>query len=459
MSRTMQETVDLIEKGLEDIKKGSATKAEVLQLIDDRVKEDKAALAAAQADLKTVKTEAEELKAQAKEFSSKLQQLRSNSYAALKNADGSYRGLLGSPMIAKAFGLMCMAAATANTKQQSRHDAALKALENMGISMKWLDAKGNKVMTTGAQANGSALVTTEMIPTLITQFEQHGIFEADALTVPMGTGSTLQPKTDELLDLYCPGEGGTIDADDPKIKLISHTLKTLCAMTAYSIELDEDSAIELGEMIAFIMVQSFGYGIDKCAFLGDGTSTYFGFKGIVGSLLAVDSTISKIRSLVVGSGNAYSELVIGDFNKLVGTLPSSADDGNANFYCHKYFYYTVMIALALAAGGVTANEVIMGAGQRQKSYLSYPVRFTQVMPSTAANDQICCLLANLKQGAQFGRRGVLEIAQSTERYFEQALIALRARRRVSINIHGVGGSTDNAKSQAGPICGLITAHS
>lgn len=457
--KTMEETIKLIEDGLDDIKKNKATKTEVLELINDRVKMDKEALAAAQAEVKTLQNSAEELKAQAKEFSSKLLHLKSNSYAALKNADGSYGGLLGSPMNAKAFGLMCMAASTANTKQKDKHDAALKALENIGVGMKWLDEAGKKVMSTTAQANGSALVTTEMIPTLITQFEQYGIFEADALTVPMGVGSTLQPKTDELLDLYCPGEGGTIDAADPKIKLLSHTLKTLSALTAYSLELDEDSAIELGEMIAFLMVRSYGRGIDKIGFLGDGTSTYFGFKGIAGSLLAVDSTISKIRSLVVGSGNAYSELVIGDFNKLVGILPTDADDGNAKFYCHKYFYYTVMIALALAAGGVTANEVIMGAGQRQKSYLSYPVRFTQVMPRAAANDQICCLLANLKQGAQFGRRGVLEIAQSTERYFEMGLVALRARRRISVNIHGVGGSTDVATSESGPICGLITAHS
>ena len=270
----------------------------------------------------------------------------------------------------------------------------------------------------------------------------------------MGAGSTLQPKTDSLLTLYCPGEGGTITASDPSIAVITHTLKTLCALTAYSMELDEDSAVELGELLAFILVRSYGYGIDKIGFLGDGTSTYFGMRGITGALRDVDATIANIKSLVVGSGNAYSELVIGDFNKVVGTLPDFADDGFAKWYVHRYFYYTVMVALALAASGATASEVILGAGQRQKQYLSYPVRFAQVMPKAAANSQIAALLANLKVGAQLGRRGVLEIAESTDRYFDQALVAVRARRRISINCHGVGDTTN-----AGPICGLIMAAS
>lgn len=453
--KSQEQTIALIEKSLDDIKKGAATKTEVLQLIDERVKTDKEALAAAQAEIKTAKSETEELKAQAKEFSSKLGQLRSNNMAALKNSDGSYRGVFANHIEAKAFGLMLMAAATANKSTlSSKHSAAMKALEEMGSKPTWLDEKGLKVMTGVSQSGGSALVTTEMIPTLIRLFENYGVFEADALAVPMGAGQTLQPKTDALLDLYCPGEGGAVSAQDPTIKLLSHVLKTLCALTAYSMELDEDSAIPLGEMIAFIFARSFGYGIDKLGFLGDGTSTYFGFKGIAGALRAVDATIGNIKSLVVGSGNAYSELTLANFNSVVGTLPDFADDGNANWYAHRYFYYTAMIALALAAGGVTANEVIMGAGQRQKQYLSYPVRFTQVMPMAAANSQICALLANLKMGAQLGRRGVLEIAESSERYFEQGLIAVRARRRVSINIHGVGDTTN-----AGPICGLITAAS
>jgi len=452
-AKTQEQTIQQIEKALEDIKKGSATKSEVMQLIDERVKTDKEALAAAQAEIKTAKSETEELKAQAKEFGSKLNQLKQNNFAALKNSDGSYKGIFRNPLEAKAFGLMVMAASTAcQSGVKDKHDAAVKALGDCGITPKWLDPSGQKIMTTSAQSGGSALVTTEMIPTLLRMFEEYGVFEADAMPVPMGAGQTVQPRMDSLLDLQCPGESKVTTATDLVTSLISHVAKTLTVLTAYSIELDEDSAIALGEMIAFIIARSYGYGIDKIGFLGDGTSTYFGFKGIVGALRAVDSTIGNIKSLVVGSGNAYSELTIADFEKVLGIYPQYADDGSAKWYMHRYFYYTVFVALALATTGTTASEVILGAGNVQKSALGYPVRFTQVMPRAAADSQICTIFGNLKMGAQLGRRGVLEIQQSDQAFFTQRLIAVLAARRLSINVHGVGDTT-----KAGPICGLITA--
>jgi len=458
--KTEQETIALIEAGLEDIRKNKATKKEVLDLIEERRKIDQEVLLgetrkAAQAEVGQFKSQSDELKATVIELQKKLNQLRANGYQALKAADGSYKGMFANHMEAKAFGLMIMAAATATKPAcKDRHDAVIKALDGMGIQPTWLDAKDTKIMTGSSQAGGSALVTVEMIPTLIQMFEQYGVFEGNAQPVPMGAGQTLQPRLDTLLPLQCPGEGKVTTAADFDIALISHLAKTLTALTAYSIELEEDSAIELGELLASLFVRSYGYGIDKLAFLGDGTGTYFGFKGIVAALLAVSATIGSIKSLVVGTDNVYSGLLIGDFNSVCGILPDYADDGNAKWYVHRYFYYTVMVAKALAATGTTATEVLMGAGQRQKQFLSYPVQFTQVMPRTEGNSQICALLANLRLGAQLGRRGVMQIFQSAERFFEMRLIGVLAARRLSINIHGVGDTTN-----AGPICGLITAAS
>jgi len=453
--KTMEQTVLLIEKGLEDIKNNKATKAEVLELINDRIQIDQAALKAAGERLDTVCTKLDEQAAVAAELQSKMRQLRANSYEAIKGADGSYRGAFASPAEAKAFGLMVMAAATAGKPQlAAKHADAVKAVEGLGLSMKWLNEQGLKTMTGGSQTGGSALVNPDYFPSLIRLFENYGVFERNAQIVPLSSSGGLQPKTDKLLTLYCPGEGGTITASDPTIDLVSHQLRTICAMTAYSLELDEDSALELGEVLGDLFARSYGYGIDRIGFLGDGSSAYYGMTGVVGALMKVDATIGNIKSLVVGSGNAYSELTLGDFSKLVGNLPDSADTGNAKFFMHRYFYFTVFVGLALAAGGASATEVVLGAGQRQKQAMGYPVEFTQVMPRAEANSQICTLFGDLRMGAQLGRRGVLEIAQSTERYFEQGLVAVRARRRISTNVFGVGNTTN-----AGPICGLITAAS
>ena len=348
-----------------------------------------------------------------------------------------------------------MASITADLPQlRDRHEAAVKSLDEMGVEPYWVDKDGRKTMTGSSQTGGAALVTVEQSPTILKLFEMYGIFRADAYVYPIGGGETLMPKTDSLLTITCPGEGGDATTTDPVIKLLTLQPKTLVGLTAFSMELEEDSLVALGELLADLFVRSYAYYEDLCGFLGDGSSTYFSFKGLCPALLAVDATIANIKSLVVGAGNAYSELTLPNFNSVCGILPDMAANEDARWYVHRYFYHTVMVALALASAGTPASEVILGAGQRQKLFLSYPVRFSQVMPRVEGNSQICALLANLRMGAVLGTRSGLEFATSSDRYFEKGLIAVRGRERVAINAHGVGDTT-----KAGPVCGLITAAS
>jgi HK97 family phage major capsid protein len=445
----LEKTVQVIEKSIEDLAKGKATKDEVVKLIDERTANDKQALKAAENAATRAQEMAAELKAQNESFGKQLKALMQGGVP--RHADGSYAGRLGSAQEAKTLGLMIMAA---TQKDAARRDHFIKSIEKMGQSPLFVDNEGKKTMTGVSQAGGGALVTVETVPSLIRLLESYGVFRAAAMNMPMGAGTTIQPKIDGLLTVYVPGEGGTMTNTDPTIGVVSLIPKALTALTGYSLELDEDSAIPLAEMLADLFARSFAYYEDLCGFLGDGTSTYFGFLGVAGALRGVNATIGNIKSLVVGSGNAYSELALVDFESVVGILPDFADNGEAGWYAHRYFYWTVMVKLALAAGGVTATEIITNAASRQKSYLGYPVKFTQVMPRAEANSQICTVFGNLRQGAQLGVRGGIEFAQSSDRYFDQGLIAVRGRNRVAINVHGVGDT-----SKAGPICGLITAGS
>lgn len=461
LTKEEEKTIQLIEQGIEDIKKNKATKSEVLTLIEERVKTDKDAMEAqlktANETIATHKSELDEVKAAAESLKTQLRTIRTAGVGKYINSDGSI-GKFGSIHEAKAFGLLIMAATTSDVrKADSFHKRAMKSLEDIGIKPKWLDPQG-KVMTTGSQASGSALVTIEQIPSLITMLESFGAFRRNTTVVPMGAGTTVQPKIDGLLTVYVPGEGGTITDDDPEIGIVSLVPKCMTALTAYSAELDEDAAVGLALMLAPLFTKSFAYYEDLCGFNGDGTAAYFGFTGLKGALLSVSATISKIRSLVVGSGNAYSELKIEDFLKAVGALPEYAS-GDAKWYAHRYFFYTVMVAVALASGNANAVEVLTGANSKNRKFLGYDVEFTQVMPRAEANSQICTYFGDLAQATMMGTRGGIEFASSEDRYFEKGIIAVRARNRVAINCHGKGGSTDDADSTAGPIIGVITAAS
>jgi len=464
LSEHERKTVTAIEQALNQLRQnpGIGTRDELKTFIDESVKGDKDALTAALADIKAAKSEAEEMKVLSDQLQAQLRRMQANGYSSLKDSSGNYRGKFSCPEEAKLFGLLLMNHAMSNCTQRAElspvRERVTKAIEKAGHEMIYVsEANGKRIektQTTGSQAAGSMLVTTEMTPSMIKLFEEYGIFEADAAHVPMGAGATIQPKMDTLMTLYVPGEGVAATITDPTIGGITLIPKTIMGLVAYSMELDEDSAIALGELYGDWIARSYGYYGDLCGFLGDGSSTYFGYRGLAGAIRAVDATIANIKSVVVGSGNAYSELVYGDFTAMAGKLPQFADNDRTRAYMHKYFYYTVFVRAALAAGTGHAQEVILGSSMRQKLAMGYPVRFAQVMPKAEANSQHCATLADLSMAAQFGTRGALELAQSDQRYFDQGLIAVRTRRRVAINAHGVGDTT-----KEGPAIALYTAAS
>jgi len=455
MEKRLKETADLVEKAVGDINKNLATKKEVVDLIEERTGEDSDLLKNTKTDIDKLNTGVGEVKTEIDRLNTQLRGLNSRKLSSqIGQFDKGYRGYFSSPQEAKAFALLVMASTMGgHSRFKTRVEQINKSLEEMGIDPYLVDGNGHKAMVGSGQVTGS-LVTVEQIPSIIMLIEQYGKYRANAQLVPMGAGQTTQPKIDGLLTGYMPGEGGTITETEPEIPVVTLTPRTLNFLTAYSMELEEDTLVALGEMLAGLFARSMAYYEDLIGFLGDGTSTYFGMTGITGALLAVDATIANIKSLVVGSagcGFHYDDLALADFEKVVGTVPEMADDGDLKWYVHRYFFWTVMVKLAFAAGSGTATEILAGQVTKQRTYMGYDVEFTQVMPKACAVSQICALLANLRQGAMLGTRGGIEFAQSSERYFEKGVIAVRGRDRIAINAHGVGGTTN-----AGPICGLIT---
>jgi len=199
------------------------------------------------------------------------------------------------------------------------------------------------------------------------------------------------------------------------------------------------------------MARSLARKEDLIGFLGDGTSTYFGMTGIVGALRAVDETIGNIKSLVVGSGNTYAELTLGDFRKVIGILPTEADD-EAKWYMSKKFYYNVVYPLAETAGVANIFEIL--SDKKGRYLLGYPVEFVSDMPSVEDDSQICALLGDLKLGAFLGERREMRVERSDHVHFSTNQIGFRGTERITTGIYGVGDTTES-----GPICGLITAAS
>jgi len=315
----------------------------------------------------------------------------------------------------------------------------------------WIADRGIKDHLESNNALGGYLVPEEFAGDIINLVEQYGVFRANARVVSMSSDTRVQPKRTSGITAYFIGEGSSITSSDNGFDNVRLTAKKLAVYTRLSNELNEDAAVDLGAWVAQECARAFAQKEDECGFIGDGTSTYGGIVGATEALKAVSGTISLIKGLQVGTGNLYSELVLGDFNGVVGRLPQFADTANAAWYVSRTFYHNVMRKLGDAASGNTNETLAMGVN-REPIFMGYPVRIAQAMPSTEANSQVCALLGDLSQGALFGDRRGIGVSISEHDAFQADELALRAVSRFDINAFGVGDT-----SAAGPIVGLITA--
>ena len=330
----------------------------------------------------------------------------------------------------------------------------------VGLAQEHLQDRGfdTKAMGEGAsQREGGALVPTEMQGQVISLIERYGRFRANARVLPINSNNTQLPKVNADVTVYAPGEGGSITDSDLTLANVGLVPTKLAALTKFSSELAEDSIVPAAGLLGESMGRSIAKAEDRAGFLGDATSTYWGYTGITGAFQSLanwssQSENAELGGLVTAAGNLYSEITFANIRQVAAVLPDEWSDG-AKWYCSRYFYWTVIYPLLVAESGGAATigtptEIAKGVPQ----YLfGHEVVFTSVMPKTAANSQICLILGNLPVGVYVGERRGLAIDESSHVYFANDQIGVRATERIAINVFGHGSI-----SASGPICALVT---
>src|SRR5262249_7262567 len=317
-----------------------------------------------------------------------------------------------------------------------------------------------KALAEGQNDTGGALVPEEFDPMLIRLVETYGVFRRFTRMKPMSSETSMQPRRTDGLTAYWVGEGKQITGSNPRYDNVNLVAKKLASITVMSSEISEDAAINLADELAFEIGYAFALAEDQAAFNGDAPSSYGGITGIREKLKGLSGTIANIAGLFVASGNAYSEIPLADFNNTVALLPQYADTPNAGWFVHRGFYYGVMQRIELAAGGVTMMEISQGDRRPRPLFLGYPVNFTQVMPRTEANSQVCAILGDLEMGTVMGDRRVRTVFTDPYSLSNYDQIQVRATERIDINFHSPGNASSTAADRVpGPVIGLITAAS
>ncbi len=318
--------------------------------------------------------------------------------------------------------------------------------------VKLIDEQGRefKTMKESINTTGGYLVPPEFENDLIDLREEYGVFRRFSRVTPMMRDTKSLGRRIGGLTAYFSGEATAPTESEKTWDQITLTARKLMTLTRISSELNEDIIVALGDDLAGEVGYAFANKEDECGFNGDGTSTYGGIEGVRNRLKTV-YTASGGVGLVVGAGNAYSELTLANFNSVVGSLPEYADNRVTRWFCGRFFWSTVMQRLATAAGGVTAEEI---EGKRMRTFLGYPVETSQVMPKTEANSQVPVVFGDLRLASRFGDRRQTTISMSEHRYFDTDEIGIKGSERFDIVVHDVGDTTN-----AGPVVGLIMASS
>jgi HK97 family phage major capsid protein len=299
---------------------------------------------------------------------------------------------------------------------------------------------------------GGYLVFPEIDRSILKLELAYGSFQANARNVPMASDVMIRDRKTGGLTMYAVGESEAITESTMAWDQIQLIARKWGVLTRITNELSADTIIPIMDQLASDVAWASATKKDLVGFLGTGLSTHHGINGIVTKIQSVNmtgTTVDEGGGVIMGTGNAFSELILSDITKLMGLLPDYAR-ANAKFYCHTAIAANVLDLLKAAAGGNTYND--LQTGKMTRNFMGYPVITNNTMASAEATNALILLFGDLSQAADFGTRQGTTMAVSDSAYvgsqsvFERDQLAVRWTERWDINVHDIGTAT-----AAGPV--------
>ena len=307
-------------------------------------------------------------------------------------------------------------------------------------SKQWLGEHGYSLRnahSTGDNSKGGYLVPEETASAIIRLVEQYDVFRQNVGTVfPVSSGSLRVPKRAGGFTVYHPGENQEITDSDASFSMVELTPHKAAVLTKLSSELNEDALPLLADFLTQEFAYAFAVDEDNAGFNGDGTQAFNRVVGLKNALAA--GAIAQ-----AGSGQtSFGALTLASFHNAMATVKQYPGAQN-RWYIHSAGYYASMDRLKAAGGGNSMMDLAEGSNAM---FLGYPVVFTQSLPSTLATNSAAkvAYFGDLSLACAMGDARSVEIASSSERYFENDQLAVRATERYDIQVHDRGTASEGA---------------
>jgi HK97 family phage major capsid protein len=273
----------------------------------------------------------------------------------------------------------------------------------------------------------------------------------------MSSDTLLVPRRLTGVTSYWLGENSTITTSDPTATMVQLVAKKLACATKVSNELLADNAISVASWLAQEYATSLSGAIDDAAFNGTGTSTYGGIRGLV--QIDDGTHTASIQSAATGN-TTIASLDIDDYLGALAKLPRYAI-GTSAWYMHPSVYHNSVQRMMLSSGtagsgtigalsgGNTAANLAQGT---PNTFLGLPVVWVLKMTAAPTTGTIAAYVGDLSLAGIMAVKSDMQVASSTDRYFEADQTAFRAIQRLDINVHSLGSTTE-----AGPVVALKLA--
>jgi len=298
-----------------------------------------------------------------------------------------------------------------------------------------------KAQSEGIDSAGGFIVPVELNRAIQDTREAYGVARRCATVLPIASDVAHVPRKLGGNSAYFPGESGSITESEGPYDSVTLSVKKIAALSILSSELEEDSAIDIAELVADALGWAFAKKEDDCCFIGDGTSTYGGMKGI--SALAIDGNHTKGNVAATSTHKTFLTLDAGDLARTIASIQASALQ-NARWYCSMTAVGQTFARLA------TYLPVMPVDGVPRQHYLGFPIIPTQSLPTatTDINGQVMIIFGDLRRATILGERRAIQMARSAQRYFDSDQIAIRGTERVDLVTHQLADNTNTGSLAA-----------
>jgi len=274
-------------------------------------------------------------------------------------------------------------------------------VKELGKSLLVGDFAKVKEMTTDASGSPYAgyTVDSELSAEIRHLITQYGVAAREMETIQLSKNSYKANNLTTDVTTYWVDEAGSILSTQAVLGQEVLELKKLAVIVSMTAELLEDTEIDFVNFLASRVAEGFAKMEDLAFFMGDGTSTYGSFTGLLNA--------TDVNETVL-TGTTFASLTADDLLDMVDDTPSGAL-ANA-----KYYYNRTIKSIIRKLKDENNNYIYQAPSITGPATVwGYPEVLVEVMPKATdtAADTSFVLFGDLRKACIYGYKGATKVAR------------------------------------------------